>query len=801
MPPTQTITQTDLYSQIQEIVSSDLTWGKLTLSQKTLFGNPLLLASLNVKSNQEAFSLLRSNPDALSPKNEEPKFETGSTVDAALLEDLVNQMNKEEVDSDLRAGLEKYSLDQQKLIEKMVNISRDRIRLEQIQKNQQKALTQFKPEVDNLDTKQDPRQDLVKTATQIIKSSNNKLTPAQQTAAVKTLISISLASQLDMADPQDLGLAVDIALDKNELYQEVEKAVTLATNEDYKQAILTPTPNTIIDPQTNIKVSLFKLPPPEKIDVATVAKASQRRVDNLVKASSGKDITDVSEPLVSGAKKLHAIDDNPEAIAISGTLVTQVSNQQLNELIPAINQIDPTVLRLPTQPGEQAAEVLNEITPANPKLSSKTVKLKALGLDSKQWTNIYKNAKIQKMVSPQQAYSTQQQLKSLDNSQLGKEITQPLGKASRGFQNLTNKLSGKLPKGFTKSLNFVLHPVQSAKGWLGKKAGQYIGKKIYKAFAKKITNKTARLVARTLLKEGVKTGAKTLIKLGLKGGLQLAAQAANAIPGLGIILAIGIEVGSFVLKKTVGAIQSVAQSVFGEKIKARDFLALPIAAVATTGAILGGLGAVTVAAASSAVGVVAASIAAGVFLYITAFTVAPLISTIAQLESQPGVNYVITSPTGPIPPGCPSGWPTTSGRITQGPKTSSSHYGVEAIDIGVGFGTPIFSTHPGKAIAVGSSGPYGNYVDVYGVCQGVAFVTRYAHMPSVPFYGERVVAAGDQIGVVDSTGKKANGQSSSTGNHLHYEIRGGALGSINQFLPTPVAPGCIEYSQCQVTVQ
>ncbi|MBU1071140.1 M23 family metallopeptidase [Patescibacteria group bacterium] len=714
----------DLNTQIQEIIALKLSWEQLTPKQKALFNN-----------SEEIFNSLVSN------------FETGAVVNAALLAQLVEDMNTSELDNELKASLAKYSLDQQKLIIKLVNIRREEIRLEKILKNQE-ALNKIKPEVDKLDPKQDPRQEIIKIAHQVIGSSNK--------VAVEKFISIYLISQ-------DLELAKTIALGKNKLYEEISKAIAPATDQNYLRAIEKSDPTKIIDPQTNIVIDTSKIPSPDQVKPSPTIKVTPAN-------------SDFNDRLKAEVEKLQQIENNPVAQKISRTLITQISDKQLSQIT---RYMDPSTLQQPTQSGQQAAAIIKQFP--NSSLSPQVIKLYSQGLTHQQWTKIYQKTQI----PPRQAYEIHQQLKSLDNSQLGKEITQPLGKAGRAFQTLTNKISGKLPQGFTKPLNYIFHPIQSIKGLIGKQIGKRLGVKLYKAFAKKVTNKTARLVAKTLLRNGIKQGAKILVKLGIKAGL-----IAGGVTAPIALVMVAWDAISFVGKKIWGGIQNMAQSIWGEKIKARDLLALPVAAAASFGAILTGLGAATMAAASSAAGTIVASAVAGIFIYIVAFTVAPLISTIAQLENQPGLEYNFSG--GPIPPGCPSIWPvdTSLGNysITQGPQTNSTHYGVEAIDIG-GDMIPILATHPGRAIAVGSSGPYGNYVDITGICEGINFITRYAHMPAVPFYGEKLVNTGDTIGITDDTGN-------STGPHLHYEIRGGTLGDINQFLPTPVTPGCIGRTEC-----
>ena len=761
MALTQTFTQTDIYTKIQEIVALRLPWANLTKAQKLLFSNPLLISSLGVSSNQEAFNLLSSQLEISTP------LETGSTVDAALLSQLVEEMNQSQLETSLKTKLSLYTPDQQKLIEKLVDIRREEIQLEKLLKNKQ-ALKDVKSEVDKLNLKQDPRLNLIKIANKVIPSSNK--------IATNKFVNICLTSKLDIFDPKDLGLAIGIALNGNDpiasTYREVSQAVVPATDQDY---------------ETDLTVDAEKLPPPNKIDAASITKSTQKIISKVT--SINNDPSDISDPLIIEVKKLKEIENNSKAIEISHTLTTTISDTQIDQLTHTINQLDPKILQSSTLTGEQAAAIIEQFP--NNTLSPQVVKLYDQGLKTETWTKIYQNPKTKQIISSKQSHLIRQQLRVLDNSKLGQEINKPLTGSARRFQTFVNKVSGKLPSRFTKPLKFILNPSKSIKGLIGKRAGKLMGRKIYKAFAKKVTNKTARLVAKTLLRQGLKQGSKALIKLGLRGAL-LAGEAAVSATGVGLIVVVAFEAVAFIGKKVIGGIQSIAKSIWGEKIKSRDLLAFPLAGLAGLSTLLAGLGAATVAAASSAAGTIAISAAAGIFLYITAFTVAPLISTIAQLEGQPGLEYSIAGPTGPIPPGCPSGWPTTGGVITQGPKTLSSHYATEAIDIGIGFGSSIYTTHPGRAVS-GYSSSYGNYVDVYGICEGISYVTRYAHMPNLSFTGEKLVNTGDQIGVVDNTGN-------STGNHLHYEIRGGALGSINQFLPKGVPPGCIEYIQCKVSI-
>ena len=76
-------------------------------------------------------------------------------------------------------------------------------------------------------------------------------------------------------------------------------------------------------------------------------------------------------------------------------------------------------------------------------------------------------------------------------------------------------------------------------------------------------------------------------------------------------------------------------------------------------------------------------------------------------------------------------------------------------------GTTIMATAEGTVIRAGRAGPYGNLIEID---HGNGIHTRYAHLRSVNVVKGEVVAVGQKIGRMGSTGR-------STGTHLHYEIR------------------------------
>jgi murein DD-endopeptidase MepM/ murein hydrolase activator NlpD len=99
-----------------------------------------------------------------------------------------------------------------------------------------------------------------------------------------------------------------------------------------------------------------------------------------------------------------------------------------------------------------------------------------------------------------------------------------------------------------------------------------------------------------------------------------------------------------------------------------------------------------------------------------------------------------------------------------GPRThpitgvAGNHLGT---DVRASYGTPIKSAKGGVVITSTYNSSYGNYVVVN---HGNGVTTLYAHMSSRAVSVGQVVTQGQVLGYVGSTG-------SSTGNHLHYEVR------------------------------
>ncbi len=104
-------------------------------------------------------------------------------------------------------------------------------------------------------------------------------------------------------------------------------------------------------------------------------------------------------------------------------------------------------------------------------------------------------------------------------------------------------------------------------------------------------------------------------------------------------------------------------------------------------------------------------------------------------------------------------------RPIVGGRQSQNLHGFNGVDLAAPRGTPIMASADGtviKVVASGYGGGYGKYV-VLAHTGGVT--TLYAHMNSVAATVGDTVKQGEIIGHVGSTGR-------STGNHLHFEVRG-----------------------------
>lgn len=320
-----------------------------------------------------------------------------------------------------------------------------------------------------------------------------------------------------------------------------------------------------------------------------------------------------------------------------------------------------------------------------------------------------------------------------------------------------------------------------------------------------------------------------LIGGGAKAAVGVAAEAAGAAAGGAAGAGIGGGLGA--LFGGVGAIpgaivgwlaSKIPNLLSWLKIHAKDFgvaaFALIVGGVFLNNIFLvglgGGVGAVSLAAGGTgAIGQGATGFLQGLYVGLTALVLpslaVPLIVAFATIPVLIAfIYYVITagafvapkqvgggpsfnlpfSLTGPLPSGLPFGWPVRS-PVIQGPNTTYTHAGAQAIDIIDPTGTPVKATAPGVA-AVYDFGPFGKHVEIQGMAEGLSFTVRYAHLSVVLVDSGQAVTAEQTIGLVGNTGN-------SDTPHLHYEFKG--LPMSPPFIPKAVPEGCLGIESCNVT--
>ena len=405
----------------------------------------------------------------------------------------------------------------------------------------------------------------------------------------------------------------------------------------------------------------------------------------------------------------------------------------------------------------------------------------------------------------------------IENSRLGQsgEISTPSttgrrvsNNPLRGLGKIVDIIGSRNP-GLGKALNIVRSPLQSALRplftWAGRQAGAQAARQFIQSIAAKAIGKIAsegvKKIAQTLISEGLKQGLKTLI---IQGAAALGIDIAVGATGVGIPLAVVmlvIQVGLMVLGAAVDFVKNNSKDISEQVIGAAVMFFTGVSAF------FSGMVAVAAATGMALLTIVIISILLGSTMYVAINNIAPIITTIAHLESGIsdtsrvgviGEGSPALLPPGPLPDSCPQGSPQSGYGVTQGPNVGShtSGWGIniagvafvsegEAIDYGTPMNTPIYATHDGQAYYYqqydNPPDGYGNYVAIIGNCpnsatgQTIQFLTTYAHLNAgnISRGGPTTVTRGQMIGLTDNSGH-------STGPHLHYEIFG--LGDINRYV-------------------
>lgn len=293
--------------------------------------------------------------------------------------------------------------------------------------------------------------------------------------------------------------------------------------------------------------------------------------------------------------------------------------------------------------GEYAAALANHPQTKSPDLTPELITLHSKGLNSellaeaRTFAQKEPSSALGKLFSKNQTLfdTSSKTIKKIESSPLSKEITQTptgIGKAFVPVSNFFNKVSDRLPKGLGQKLRVIQHPIASLRSWAGRKSGEYVLRQI----VSKIKSEALRKTSESLVTVGLKKTVQNLTKQAVvKIAVKLGIQATLSSTGVGIIAAIAIEVGVWIFKKTKSAVNKISETLWGERIKTRDVVIIAAAGTAGVVSFIRSVTAATVAAASSAVVILIIGTLAGGFFYITSIVVAPLISTLVQLESNP----------------------------------------------------------------------------------------------------------------------------------------------------------------------
>lgn len=237
-----------------------------------------------------------------------------------------------------------------------------------------------------------------------------------------------------------------------------------------------------------------------------------------------------------------------------------------------------------------------------------------------------------------------------------------------------NKVLAKAPLPVANFVRVMVNPVGFIKNRVQLQIGRQVSNKLYLVFRSKVSNPFARQVARAALTGGTQKAAaliskKIMLKLAAtkagqwaaKAAVSIAAKAALAESIIGIPLAVlwtAIDVVSTAIAISKWGLNKMSVAISGEEISGKEILAVATGAfilnrAAPTVAVAGGLAAlnallaaifnpVKIATKSAAVTIsVSASIV--IFIYLTALTMAPILSTIVHLESG---EWNFTSTTG-----------------------------------------------------------------------------------------------------------------------------------------------------------
>jgi murein DD-endopeptidase MepM/ murein hydrolase activator NlpD len=279
---------------------------------------------------------------------------------------------------------------------------------------------------------------------------------------------------------------------------------------------------------------------------------------------------------------------------------------------------------------------------------------------------------------------------------------------------------------------------------------------------------------------GAFAGAKIGIAIGTAVGGPIGAFVGGVVGGvLGFIGGVfaGGFLGWLLSDVIMSGIEKAKAFLTGEAAAAGD--ALGSTSAATSGIIAEAGGGAAITAQNAIYITLAATTAGGYFIMSTlssAFSLPPFDKLTEYYENLPYASRSCKDSQGnplEIPEGFANGFPLVKGRITNGVGHTGYAISANSIDIGMRDldvderNQPIYATHDGVVVFAGWDTGYGHHVRVQGNIDGKTFETFYAHMPEIisGMVVGKTIKRGELLGQVNNSGK-------STGDHLHYEIRG-----------------------------
>jgi hypothetical protein len=679
-----------------------LTPGQLTWITKVLF--PTLQQAFGeekVKDANQALILVKQNPEIVLSIFSKEK-DTGTQVQGAVVANLVRDMNqdKAKLAETLNTVYTNLPQKERENIKFIIATLQNQKLQETIAINQkvQADLQQAKQEINPKSSNNLANTEkLSKTLIEAINEGEKLNLPKEklkevEEKLVQTLIANPKQAYQDNPSPIKQEELIILALTTiatntdpevltNNPIVETARALNQGfrpiTPEDYQQMMAhdlhqegkkVSTPNHIYDIKNN---QVLILPSPQELSTETeVRRSIEKIVQNsapFLNTEPGKDTLDNTNLEVKTLTK--NAQNSPKILDASETIISPITKEQFQTVIRIVNTANSKALThaKPNPDASKAIAILEETGNPEDKNLAAAVELASMGLTSQQiqhmviiaqqQTNEGKDTAVTRLVNSnpevvkvmtilglkiEEIEATTppiQELGQRPTPSFHQEIYQ--GKSNRFrdfFQPIYNKFSSRLPVAISKPLNVIFHPIDSLKSWFGRRAGKAIAKRLGKTVVGK--------AAGALLKNGVKQGVKWLIKQGIKGAAQLAAQALNVIPGLGLLAGVIVEVGAFIgdkilkplAKFALAPLLGIVTDIFGKPNLKEDIPAAFASIGVGLGSALGAIPTVLATASSAAFAATTAVgttiiIASGITLvfYLAAFNMGPVIASLAQL--------------------------------------------------------------------------------------------------------------------------------------------------------------------------